>query len=61
MSVMYEKFVRKLIMDLPLFAIIRWVPLLLDLRFPQVALNLVFPSILSLLAALMSADVARNL
>ena len=48
-------------MDLPIFAIAEWATLLVDIRCLEVGLNLAFLSIFSGLAALMGADVARNL
>ena len=50
-----------IIMDLPIFVIAEWAILLVDIRVPEVVLNLAFLSIFSGLAALMSADIARNL
>ena len=50
-----------IIMDLPIFVIAEWAALLVDIRCTEVILNLAFLSIFSGLAALMSADIARNL
>ena len=50
-----------IIMDLPIFVIAECATLLVDIHCPEVALNLAFLSIFSGLAALMSADIARNL
>ena len=48
-------------MDLPIFVIAEWATLLVDIRCPEVVLNLASLSIFKGLAALMSADLAGNL
>ena len=48
-------------MDLPIFVIAEWATLLVDMRCPQGSLKLSIPIHFSGLAALMSADIARNL
>ena len=48
-------------MDLPIFVIAEWATLLVDLRCPRAGSKLSFPVHFSGLAALMSADIARNL
>ena len=50
-----------IIMDLPISAIAEFSILLMDICVHQVALNLAFLSIFSGLAALLIADIARNL
>ena len=51
-----------IIMDLPIFVIAVWATLLVDYSLsPEVVLNLSSPIHFSGLAALMSADIARNL
>ena len=48
-------------MDLPMFVIAEWTTLLVDIRCPRCASYLSIPIHFSGLAALMSADIARNL
>ena len=48
-------------MDLPIFVIAEWATLLVDIRSPRGGSQLIVPIHFSGLAALMSADVARNL
>ena len=50
-----------IIMDLPIFVIAEWATLLVDIRCHEVVLNLRIPIHFIGLAALMSADIARNL
>ena len=50
-----------IIMDLPIFLIADWATLLVDIHCPEVVLNLAIPIHSSGLAALMGADIARNL
>ena len=50
-----------IIMDLPIFVIAEWATLLVDIVVPEVVLNSAFLSTFTGLAALMSADIARNL
>ena len=49
-----------IIMDLPIFVIAEWATLLVDIRCPRGG-SLSIPIHCSGLAALMSADIARNL
>ena len=48
-------------MDLPIFVIAEWDTLLVDIRCPRGGCKLGIPIHFSGLAALMSADIARNL
>ena len=50
-----------IIMDLPIFVIAEWATLLVDIRCPRGGSYLSIPVRFSGLAALMGADVARNL
>ena len=50
-----------IIMDLPIFEIAEWATLLVDIRCPRGGSKLSIPIHFSGLAALMSADIARNL
>ena len=50
-----------IIMDLPIFLIAKWATLLVDIRCPRGGPQLSIPIHFSGLAALMSADIARNL
>ena len=50
-----------IIMDLSIFVIDEWATLLVDIRCPRGGSSLSIPIHFSRLAALMSADIARNL
>ena len=50
-----------IIMDVPIFVIAEWATLLVDIRCPRGGSSLSRPIHFSGLAALMSADTARNL
>ena len=50
-----------IIMDVPIFVIAEWATLLVDIRCPRCGFQLSIPIHFSGLAALMSADIARNL
>ena len=50
-----------IIMDLPIFVIVEWATLLVDFYFPLGGSLLSIPIHFSGLAAMMSADIARNL
>ena len=50
-----------IIMDLPIFVIAEWATLLVDIHCPRGGSLLSIPIHFSGLAALMSADIARNL
>ena len=49
-----------IIMDLPIFVIAEWATLLMDIRCPRGGSQLSIPIHFLGLAALMSADIARN-
>ena len=49
------------IMDLPIFVIAEWATLLVDIHCPRGGSEFSIPIHFSGLAALMSADIARNL
>ena len=48
-------------MDVPIFVIAEWATLLVDIRCPRGGSSLRIPLYFSRLAALISADIARNL
>ena len=50
-----------IIMNVPIFVIAGWATLLVDIRCPRVGISLSRPIHFPGLAALMSADIARNL
>ena len=50
-----------IIMDIPIFVIAEWATLLLDIHCPRGGSYVSIPIHFSGLAALMSADIARNL
>ena len=50
-----------IIVDLPIFVIAEWASLLVDIHCPRGRFQISIPIHFSGLAALMSADIARNL
>ena len=52
---------RYIIMDLPIFVIAKWATLLVDIHCPRGGSELSIPIHFTGLAALMSADITRNL